>query len=68
MARGRSAVEAGLIDDYSALRYLARARLDDCYRGELAESLARDLAAAGSPLALADLRRHEARWRTPLAA
>src|SRR3990172_1956787 len=49
------------------LRRLAQAGLDDFYRGELAASLARDLAAAGSPLALADLRRHQAQWRTPLA-
>jgi gamma-glutamyltranspeptidase/glutathione hydrolase len=51
----------------STLRQLAQAGLDDFYRGELAESLARDLAAAGSPLTLADLRQHQAQWRTPLA-
>ncbi len=51
----------------ATLRRLARAGLDDFYRGELAQSLARDLAAAGSPLALADLRRHQAQWRFPLA-
>jgi len=49
------------------LRRLAHAGLDDFYRGELAASFARDLAAAGSPLALADLRQHQAQWRTPLA-
>jgi len=51
----------------ATLRQLARAGLDDFYHGELAESLARDLAAADSPLALADLQRHQAQWRTPLA-
>ena len=51
----------------ATLRHLAQAGLDDFYRGELAASLARDLAAAGSPLALADLRQHQAQWRTPLA-
>lgn len=51
----------------ASLRHLAQAGLDDFYRGALAESLARDLAAADSPLALADLRRHQAQWRTPLA-
>ncbi len=51
----------------STLRQLAQAGLDDFYRGELAASLARDLAAAGSPLALPDLREHQAQWRTPLA-
>ena len=50
----------------ATLRQLARAGLDDFYRGELAQSLARDLAAAGSPLALADLRRHQAQWCQPL--
>jgi oxamate amidohydrolase len=46
---------------------LARAGLDDFYRGELAQSLADDLAAAGSPLAIDDLRAHRAQWREPLA-
>jgi len=50
----------------ATLRQLARAGLDDFYRGELAQSLASDLAAAGSPLALDDLRRHQAQWRQPL--
>ncbi len=51
----------------ATLRRLAQAGLDDFYRGELAAANARNLAAAGSPLALADLRRHQAQWRTPLA-
>ncbi len=51
----------------ATLRRLAAAGLDDFYRGELAAANARDLAAAGSPLALSDLRRHQAQWRTPLA-
>ena len=51
----------------ATLRRLAQAGLDDFYRGELGASLARDLAAADSPLALADLHRHQAQWRTPLA-
>ena len=51
----------------ATLRRLAQAGLDDFYRGELAASCARDLAAAGSPLALADLQGHQAQWRTPLA-
>ena len=46
---------------------LARAGLDDFYRGELARGIARDLAAAGSPLRLEDLERHRAAWREPLA-
>lgn len=50
----------------ATLRHLAQTGLDDFYRGGLAETLARDLAAAGSPIALADLRRHQAQWRTPL--
>src|SRR4029079_2223763 len=36
-------------------------------RGELARGLARDLAAAGSPLALGDLEAHRAQWRVPLS-
>ena len=51
----------------ATLRRLAQAGLDDFYRGELAAAFARDLAAAGSPLALADLSAHHAQWRTPLA-
>ncbi|MBE0613594.1 MAG: gamma-glutamyltransferase [Burkholderiales bacterium] len=51
----------------ATLRRLAQAGLDDFYRGELAASLARDLAAAGSPLTLEDLRQHQAQWREPLA-
>jgi gamma-glutamyltranspeptidase len=46
----------------ASLRRLAEAGLDDFYRGDIA----RALAAAGSPLALADLQRHHAEWRQPL--
>jgi gamma-glutamyltranspeptidase/glutathione hydrolase len=49
------------------LRRLAAAGLDDFYRGDLARANAADLAAAGSPVALADLEAHRAEWRTPLA-
>lgn len=51
----------------AALRHLANRGLDDFYRGELAEGLARDLADAGSPLRLADLHAHSASWVQPLA-
>ncbi len=51
----------------ATLERLARAGLGDFYRGELARAIARDLAAVGSPLALVDLERHRASWRTPLA-
>ena len=51
----------------ATLRRLAQAGLDDFYRGELAASLAHDLAAAGSPLTRADLNAHQALWRRPLA-
>jgi gamma-glutamyltranspeptidase len=50
----------------ATLARLAAAGLDDFYRGELARSLAADLAAAGSPVTLADLEAHRAQWRTPL--
>jgi gamma-glutamyltranspeptidase/glutathione hydrolase len=50
----------------ATLERLATAGLDDFYRGELARSLATDLAAAGSPVGLSDLETHRARWRAPL--
>jgi gamma-glutamyltranspeptidase/glutathione hydrolase len=51
----------------TTLRRLAEAGLDDFYRGELAASMARDLAAAGSPVTSEDLARHTASLRTPLS-
>jgi oxamate amidohydrolase len=51
----------------ATLERLAHAGLDDFYRGDLARSFARELAAAGSPVTLADLEAHRAQWRTPLA-
>ena len=50
----------------TSLRRLAEAGLDDFYRGELADAIADDLAAAGSPVTRADLHRHRAQWRAPL--
>ncbi len=51
----------------ATLRRLARAGLDDFYRGGLARAMAADLAAVGSPLGLKDLARHRAKLVTPLA-
>jgi oxamate amidohydrolase len=51
----------------ATLERLARAGLDDFYRGELARDMARELASAGSPLTLADLEAHRAAWREPLS-
>lgn len=51
----------------ATLEQLARNGLDDFYRGDLARSMARDLAETGSPLTLADLESHRAAWKTPLA-
>ncbi|HSD55083.1 MAG TPA: gamma-glutamyltransferase family protein [Burkholderiales bacterium] len=51
----------------ATLERLATAGLDDFYRGELARSFAAELAAADSPVALADLEAHRAQWRAPLA-
>ncbi len=48
------------------LEQLAKAGLDDFYRGDLARSMARDLEAVGSPLRLADLEAHRGTWREPL--
>ncbi|RZS34972.1 gamma-glutamyltranspeptidase/glutathione hydrolase [Corticibacter populi] len=51
----------------ATLQHLVADGLDDFYRGELARSMAADLQAVGSPLALADLQAHQAVWKTPLA-
>ncbi|RYF21932.1 MAG: gamma-glutamyltransferase [Comamonadaceae bacterium] len=51
----------------ATLERLAHAGLDDFYRGELAHSMARDLQALGSPLALADLQDWRARQVAPLS-
>jgi gamma-glutamyltranspeptidase/glutathione hydrolase len=51
----------------ATLEQLAHAGLADFYRGELARSIAADLAAAGSPVVLADLDAHAAQRRAPLA-
>ncbi len=51
----------------ATLEQLARAGLDDFYRGDLARSIARDLQHAGSPLTLADLEAFRARHCAPLA-
>jgi len=51
----------------ATLEHLARAGLDDFYRGELAGTLARDLEALGSPLRRSDLERHRALAVRPLA-
>ncbi len=50
------------------LRTLAENGLESFYRGALAASIARDLASAGSPVALADLAAHEASIGAPLHA
>ena len=51
----------------ATLEHLARAGLADFYRGDLARTMAADLAAIGSPLAAADLEAHRAAWRAPLS-
>lgn len=48
------------------LARLAGAGLGDFYTGRIAKALVRDLAAAGSPLAAADLTRHRAKRVQPL--
>ncbi|MFZ5854732.1 MAG: gamma-glutamyltransferase family protein [Chloroflexota bacterium] len=50
----------------ATLERLARAGFDDFYDGELAERQARGLAAAGSPISLADLRDHVSTWGDPI--
>lgn len=51
----------------ATLRQLVKNGLNDFYDGELARSIAGDLAAVGSPLALADLEGHAAELRPPVA-
>ncbi len=50
----------------NTLEHLARVGLDDFYQGELAESIATDLANVGSPLTFDDLITHTAQLATPL--
>ena len=50
----------------ATMKRLARAGLDDFYRGELARSIAADLERAGTPLRLDDFERHHALNVTPL--
>ena len=49
------------------LDHLARSGLEDFYRGELANSMARDLEAAGSPLRVADFERYRPLMLEPLS-
>jgi len=51
----------------ATLRRIAKSGTEDFYRGELARSIAKDLARVGSPLTVADLALHRARLRDPLA-
>jgi gamma-glutamyltranspeptidase/glutathione hydrolase len=51
----------------ATFQQLASAGLGDFYHGDLARSIVRDLAAAGSPLTSGDLSSHRAGWRKPLA-
>jgi gamma-glutamyltranspeptidase/glutathione hydrolase len=48
------------------LERLATAGFDDLYDGDLAERQARGLAAAGSPITVADLHTQGATWETPI--
>lgn len=50
----------------ATLEHLAAAGLQDFYLGDVGNSIARELAACGSPLVVDDLRAHRAQWRKPL--
>ncbi|WP_316979354.1 gamma-glutamyltransferase family protein [Shumkonia mesophila] len=52
----------------ATLVHLARAGLDDFYRGDVARALAADLGAVGSPLRLSDLESHRPLIVRPLSA
>jgi oxamate amidohydrolase len=49
------------------LDHIARAGLDDFYRGDVGREIAADLERIGSPVTRADLERYEARVRDPLS-
>ena len=51
----------------NTLEYLGKAGLPDFYRGDISQSIAKDLSALGSPVARADLRAHEGLYREPLS-
>lgn len=51
----------------ATLGYLAGAGLEDALRGDVAREFATDLEGLSCPLARADLKRTEARWREPQA-
>ncbi|KAF7599030.1 MAG: gamma-glutamyltransferase [Candidatus Dactylopiibacterium carminicum] len=51
----------------ATLEQIGRAGADDFYRGELAASIAADLARVGSPLDAADLAAHRAELKDPLS-
>jgi gamma-glutamyltranspeptidase/glutathione hydrolase len=51
----------------AALKRLARVGLSDFYQGKLAQAIADDLAAVGSPLTLKDFKNHRAKLVVPLA-
>ncbi|MEO8385500.1 MAG: gamma-glutamyltransferase, partial [Betaproteobacteria bacterium] len=50
----------------NTLDYLAKAGLQDFYRGDISQSIAKDLASVGSPVSREDLTKHEALYREPL--
>ncbi|MGO1296310.1 MAG: gamma-glutamyltransferase family protein [Vibrio sp.] len=50
----------------NTLAHLAQYGLDDFYHGQLAQQMADDLSAAGSPLQLSDFHDYTARWCKPL--
>ena len=50
----------------NTLEYLGKAGLPDFYRGDISQSIAKDLAAIGSPLSREDLKAHAALYREPL--
>ena len=50
----------------NTLEYLGKAGLADFYRGDISQSICKDLAAVGSPLTRDDFTRHHALYREPL--
>jgi len=50
----------------NTLEYLAKAGLQDFYRGDISQSIAKDLASVGCPVSHDDLVKHESLYREPL--
>ena len=65
--RPKAGTRASSLSMAQTLDHLARAGLDDFYRGDIAREIAEELEQAGSPVTREDLRRYEPKLRQPLS-